>query len=76
MDIKIFNECEHSEDENKLCPFARNTLEENEFVNRCDLIYPIYAKNSDTSNLKKCFNLMLPREKHAFSRKMEKLENK
>ena len=76
MDQIFFNKCEHSNDENKFCPFARNTLEENEFVNRCDLIYPIWAKDSNTKNLKKCFNLMLPREKHAFSRKMKKLEKK
>ena len=70
MCFSYLDKCEHSDDPDLLCPFAKNISENETF---CKLIYPVYADiETDVSILPKCFNKMKLRDKYSWGRKMQK----
>ena len=69
MCFVFLDKCKHSDDEDKLCVFAKNI---NEKITHCKLIYPIYSTNTDVEILPKCFNKMKWREQASWGSKLEK----
>jgi len=69
MCFSTLDKCKHSDDEDKLCVFAKTI---NEKRTNCKLIYPVYSNNSNVEILPKCFNKMKRREQYSWGRKLDK----
>ena len=69
MCFSSLDKCKHSDDEDKLCVYAKINSKN---ITTCKLIYPFYAENDDVSILPKCFNKMKSRQKYAWGRKLDK----